>query len=75
MTTTTTTATTTATTTTAGAKTTAAGAFTDHHATQHDRLGLLAHRRRKAFDDFLRNLALDEPFDVTQEAVFVGAHK
>ena len=49
----------------------AAGAFADHHAAEHDRLGPLVRRRREAGDDFLRDLVLDEALDVAQEAVLV----
>jgi hypothetical protein len=53
----------------------AAGAFTDDHAAEHDRLGLLIGRRGKARDHFLGNLVLDEPFNVAQEAVLVDANQ
>src|SRR5205814_5058654 len=55
----------------AGAMAAAAGAGADHHAPQHDRLGLLARVRREAGDDLLRDLALDQLLDVAQKAVLV----
>ena len=48
-----------------------AGAFADHHPAEHDRLGPLVRRRREAGDDLLRDLVLDQPLDVAQEAVLV----
>ena len=69
------TATSTTTAATAGVMThaAAAGAFADHHAAEHDGLGLLAVRWLETGHRLSRNFAFDEALDVAQKAVLVDA--